>query len=880
MKKGVLIIVIFWNCLALSWSQSLDVRIDFSIENANVVQALSQLTEQEKIEIAYSSRFFTKEKKITLNLFNTKIKTVLEKILANTQVDFQVLGQQIILSKKTPAQDQYYILSGYVEFAKSGEKLIAASVFDEQTGQWCLSNEYGFFSLKLPAGETTIRITYLGTKGIRKEIDLNKNKDFTFKLENMTMLSEVLVTPKNEITSIAFHEDGTKIPVTFEEVIPDLAGESDVLRTAQLLPGVQSGVDGFGGLFVRGGDNGQNLMLLDGVPVYNPFHVLGIFSIFNTNAIRDARVLRGFFPARYGGKISSVLDVYIKEGNDQKWEGSAGLNLLSGNVSLEGPLIKDKCSILLTGRRSFFNTFLLPAVKKTFTEDEEVILDFNFYDINAKINYAFSDKDRLLISYYQGGDKFFSDYREDFFLFPDNFSPVTFTIIDEGKLEWGNQIAAIRWNHQFGPNLFLNTTATYSSYEYRSADLTKIIESSLGDNNDFFYTDVRSNIKDLAIKADFDFLPSPEHTMRFGSELIQHEFQPVFIAFDQDDNTLESGVTFNLDDTLRINGLEVITDEALSQINFRSTEAHIYFEDDWQLSSKLRLNLGTRFSYFASHDGAKFLNFEPRVSARYSLNPSLSVRTSISRMVQYLHLVSTTKIRNPKDIWLPSSKELSPQKSWQGDIGVDWIFDPSTKVSLESYYKRIEQVQIMNGFDELDILDGTAWAYGTELLLERKHEKFGGWMSYALAWSKRKYPGYNLSIKFPFRQDRRHQIKFFLFYQVLKNVQLSANWIYESANPRIIFYTSEDREDIPWLPSDLGKENLVKAKANHRLDISLTYQLAKGDWHHQLKVGGYNVYDRKNAAFYKFSRKANGDLVEIPVSLLPFIPSLSYSLRF
>jgi len=877
MKKGVLIVFIFWNCLALSWSQSLDTRIDFSIANANVVQALSQLTDQGKIEIAYSSRFFTKEKKITLELSNTKIKTVLEKILENTQVGFQMIGQQIVLSKKAPAKNKHYILSGYIEYADSGEKLIAASVFDEQTGAWCLSNEYGFFSLKVPAGTTMIRVTYLGTKEIRKEMDLQKNRNITFQLENVTTLSEVLVTPQKEITLIDFHQDGTKIPAKFKEVVPDLAGESDVLRTAQLLPGVQSGVDGFGGLFVRGGDSGQNLMLLDGVPVYNPFHVLGVFSIFNTHAIRDARVLRGFFPARYGGKISSVVDVHIREGNDKEWEASAAINLLSGNVSLEGPLIKDKCSILLTGRKSFFESFLLPAVKKTFTEDNDASLGFNFYDINAKINYAFSDKDRLLISYYQGRDNFESDFRDEII-----FPVVTYNVIEKGKLEWGNQIAAIRWNHQFGPRLFSNTTATYSFYQYQSTTLGQIVDNAPGGFYSFIYIDTRSNIKDLAIKTDIDFLLSPQHTIRFGAELIEHEFQPLFIAFDEEDNAADLGLIIPPDepDTFTINGLEIITDEVLRKVNYRSNEAHVYFEDDWQLSSKWRINLGGRFSYFASHDGAKFMNFEPRVSAHYSLNPSLSFRTSISRMVQYLHLVANTKVRNPRDIWLPSSKELSPQKSWQGDIAVDWIFDPSTKISLEAYYKNIEQVQIMNGFDELDILDGTAWAYGSELLVERKHEKFGGWMSYALAWSKRKYPGYNLSLQFPFRHDRRHQVKLFAYYQIEKNLRLSANWIYESANPQIIFYTEEDREDIPWLPSDLGKENLVKSRANHRLDVALTYQINKGSWEHQLKLGAYNLYDRKNTAFYKFSRRANGELIERPVSLLPFIPSLSYSLRF
>lgn len=873
MKKTFFLFL--FQCLfsTLSWSQTeLETKIDFFIEGATIIEALDQLSEAIHLDIAYSSRFFSPTQTIALQLKDHQITAVLDAILASTKVKYRVIENQIVLFQKQEISKREFTISGYIEAADSDERLIAASVHCETTKRWILSNEYGYYSLRLPEGPTKIQVNYLGCDPLEKVFDLTEDLEMDFALSSSFTLTEVIVTPTDSTDQALdqLDEAGRTVAQHFVTIGPSLVGENDILRTIQFLPGVQSAADGFGGIYVRGGSGGQNLMLLDGAPIYNPLHLLGVFSIYNTTAIRSARLIRGAFPARYGGRLSSVFDVYTKEGNRQAWKAEAELGFLSAKASVEGPLFKEKGALFLAGRRSHFGLLLKPSLNKALSQYNEEDLDFNFYDFNAKLNYTFSKKNRVFLSFYKGGD---------FFIRNENNITEGIEIDLEDLLRWGNTLATFRWNHLYGARLFSNTTATYSLYDYRSAALASFFTSEIADLGNYIYTDYRSQIEDVSIKTDFDFLASPRHHFRFGAGLTLHNYAPF-------NGTTNEVVSFVEQDSLTI---ESVTDSDLSIDQFYNFEGHLYFEDDFKLNSKWTFNLGLRLSAFSfipedtdfNLGGGMIVELEPRLRVNYQFTPRMQLHSSFGKMVQNTHLISVGELRSPADVWLPSGEFVGPEISRLGELG--WIYtSPSDlRFSFDTYYKRIDQILTLIGRIDNGIpVVGTAEAYGFEWMVEKQKGNTGGWVNYTLAWANRTFEEINGGQAYPYEYDSRHQFKFFGYHQLNPHWTFSLNWTYQSARPQNLieddlssFVTGEFNDPF------VGNKN-VRSTANHRLDLSLSYRLKAKRFDHDFKLSIYNVYNRKNIAFYRVSYSFDESIEVTEVHLLPIMPSLQYRISF
>ena len=591
---------------------------------------------------------------------------------------------------------QKYTLSGYIEDAATGEKLISANAFDLKSLSGAVSNTYGFFSLTLPKDSVHLEISYIGY--VTQSIDLLLDKDISlnFKLDASVELATVVVSSSRQ-DRIEEESQMSRVDIPIEQIkkLPALFGEVDVLKTLQLLPGVQSGGEGQNGLYVRGGSPDQNLILLDGVPVYNVSHVLGIFSVFNADAIKNVTLTKGGYPARYGGRLSSVLEINMKEGNMQELHGEGSVGLISSKLTLEGPIVKDKTSFIVSGRRTYVDLITRPIVKAAAKQEGIGLkLKLYFYDINAKINHKFNDKHRLYLSAYSGADIFNNKYTED----GDTF---------EGGIEWGNLISAARWNWQIAPKLFANTTLTYSNYQIDI--LAGIEDKEPQQATESFSAKYFSGIKDLAGKVDFDFIPSPRHYVRFGGSATNHTYKPGALA-------LKSVFDEEKFDTL------------IGSQDATSMEYALYVEDDISLGA-LKANLGLHASGFAV-DGEFYSSLQPRIGLRYLLPKQLALKASFATMTQYINLLTSEALSLPTDLWVPSTKRVKPQQSWQAAVGVAKTLWDEYEFSVEGYYKQMKNVlSFQEGASFLfglendwqdKITQGKGEAYGLEFFLQKK----------------------------------------------------------------------------------------------------------------------------------------------------------------
>lgn len=877
MKK--IMLFLFWSLLMqTSWAQALlDTRIDFAVENLSIPEAISQLAEESDIPISFSNNFFTAQSPITLTLKRAKISAVLKQILAGTGIEYQLVNQQVLLRRRAKVLKKYTI-SGYIQDAEDGEKLIAATIFSPHHQQGTISNEYGFFSLTLPAGPTALICSYLGSQEKKLDLDLTKNTPLQIELARSITLGEIVVKPIMESGQQLFSTSPNANEVAIKQLrrIPDLGGEPDLLRATQLLPGVQSGADGLGGLNVRGGNADQNLMLLDGVPIYNASHLMGIFSIFNTSAIREAKLIKGNFPARYGGRLSSVLDVRSREGNDRKWSGELQSGLISAKATVEGPIAGKRGALLLTGRRTH-STFLLDEVTRdAFFPNYSGPLQYNFHDLNAKVNFSIGSNDRIYFGLYTGGDVFRTTEEVDT-LIADGSELAVY----ESSLAWGNLIGSFRWNHQFGSRLFANTTLTYSQYNYNNELLTEFFEEDIdgelvGDVYEFYSNG--ADIQDLAAKVDFDFVASPRHYWRFGLGWTRHRLAPGVGFFEG----METEFSEELDD-LTLDDLE-------NFFEFDVTEAHewqIYVEDEFRLKNKWMLNLGLRLSGFL-HPETIYFEPQPRLGIRYSINDQWSIHGGLSRMVQYLHRLAGIGISKPDDVWIPSTKIIKPQNSWQSGLSLHYSTSQKLDINLESYFKVMDNLVRFDDTTfflnpenpiEENLVFGSGIAYGLELLVKKDFGKTGGHFAYTLANSKRQFPALNLGNDFSFLFDRRHQISLFVFHRFSKKWEVSAAFLYGSSHPLVALEENLTfgLETSPVNPN--GQKNQQRNEGYHRFDITFLYQLPGPRFQHTLKAGLYNVYNQENDAFQRYQLEDGQEALE-SVSFMPILPSLSYMLKF
>ncbi len=763
------------------------------------------------------------------------------------------------------AQDKFTI-HGYVRDSISGESVISATIALD--GKTVNSNPYGFYSFTLAPGEYTLTVSHVSYITSSFKISLKQNLEQNiFLLPKSAALNEVVVFSKKKDANVRNAQMG-KIDLSIGQIksIPAFLGEVDILKTIQLLPGVQTAGEGNSGFYVRGGGPDQNLIILDDAVVYNTGHLFGFFSIFNSDAIKNTSLIKGGMPAQYGGRLSSVLDVTMKDGNSNQFQAEGGIGLIASRLSLQGPLKKDKASFIVSARRTYIDALVKPFISK---ESNAYGSGYYFYDLNAKINYKFSEKDRLFLSGYFGRDVF--SYRDKKLSF-------------RADIPWGNSTGTLRWNHVFNRKLFANTTLVYNDYKF-----------NFGAAQNNFEVNLASGIKDLTAKTDFDFYPSGEHKIKFGGVATHHKFIPNVTSGRQD------SVLF----------------KPSNEGEKYALENALYVQDDWDVSDKLKLNYGLRWSHFSQIgpyskyvkdanqnklDSTKYASFEnvkaysgwePRATLRYALDANTSLKASVTRNLQFIHLVSNAGTTLPTDLWVPSTFRVRPQISWQYAGGLFKNFrNNEYETSIELYYKRMQnQIEYKEGYSpslrdpEEEFVFGKGWSYGSELFINKTRGRLTGWIGYTLSWTWRKFPDLNAGAKYPAKYDRRNDLSVVGTYELNKKWKLGGVFIYATGNATSLpehFYVINGV-----LTQEYSAINKYRLPSYHRLDISATYtperknKKVQSSWVFSV----YNLYNRKNPYFIYFDQSGSpysGTLAiqAKQVSLFPVLPSVTWNFKF
>ncbi len=760
-----------------------------------------------------------------------------------------------------------FTVNGYLRDGSNGETLIGANVFIKELSTGANSNEYGFYSISLPQGKYTIEYSYLGFETVTQVVELDQDRkiDMEFEAEGIE-IEEIVITGEAENANVSDVEmSANKLDIATIQKMPTLLGEVEVLRSIQLLPGVSSVGEGASGFNVRGGSIDQNLVLLDEAPVYNSSHLFGFFSVFNPDAVKDVKLLKGGVPARYGGRLSSILDVRMKEGNNKRFALKGGVGAIFSRLSVEAPIVKDKSSFILAGRRSYID-----VLAKPFLQDGLEDSKLNFYDLTLKTNYKFGEKDRLFLSGYLGRDNF-------------GFG-------DQAGFNWGNKTLTLRWNHLFSEKLFSNLTLYASDYDYKI---------SFGDDSANRF-DWNAKIVNYSAKPEFSLFVSPENMIRFGGQGIIYRFEP--------------------GNAVGVSEGEVLD---ISVDNKYAIEGALFVENEIDLSPALTINYGLRWSYFnytgkgLAYDFGEplslgtrkpvtgavdfdqwesiktYSNFEPRLAIKYQLSENNSIKASYNRMSQYIHLISNTTASTPVDIWQPSTNNLKPQLADQVALGYFQNFEDNTyELSTEIYYKKYSNLLdyidgadiLLNELLEADLLEGDGRAYGLELMLKKNKGKFTGWASYTLARSERRVEGINNSTWYPSRFDQTHNLSLTGFYEAGKRWTFSANFVMISGTPTT-FPTNRFVQQGFVIPNNsLETRNNVRIPLYHRLDISATLQGKKNpDRRYQSEwvFSIYNLYSKRNP-FSIFFRQQNDAVTQaIRLSVIGnFVPSVSYNFKF
>lgn len=757
---------------------------------------------------------------------------------------------------------QEFTISGYVQDHKSGERLIGANVFDPDSYVGTTTNAYGFFSLTLRRIKTdsiSIVVSYIGYDRWQKNLAAGKDHQLDIELVSQVIALDSITVVAEKLESI---EQKTamstiEIPIRQLKMVPALLGEVDVIKSIQLLPGVQSGSEGSSGLYVRGGSPDQNLILLDGAPVYNASHLFGFFSVFNSDAVKNIKLIKGGFPARYGGRLSSVVEINMKEGNNQEFNGQATIGLISSRVMIEGPLTKGKSSYIISARRTYADLIVKPFLDKNENGG------YYFTDINAKMNHMISSNDRLYLSLYGGLDKFYFESKE-------HFSGDTSQ--EKGNLRWGNITSTLRWNKLFNKKLFSNTTLVYSKYRFT----VEVEEKSRERNSteESYFLKYFSGIEDWSAGIDFDYHPNPSHYIKFGGTITTHKFSPGVAQFK----------THGLD----IDDLDALIAPVQEQNAF---EANFYLEDDFKLSEKLKTNIGMHASMFSTN-GKQYASLQPRFSVRYLIQ-GWALKTSYSTMRQYIHLLSNVGIGMPTDLWVPATDRVKPQESKQVAFGLARsLKENQYELSIESYYKTMDHlIGYKDGADffgldtdwQNKVEMGSGRSYGLELFVQKKEGRTTGWLGYTLSWSDRKFENLNFGKRFPFRYDRRHDIAMVVNHQISEGIELSGTWIYGTGNAismPVATYPSTNLINSFGYYGDINyyaDRNGIRMRSYHRLDLAIRFVKRKGLNERVWTIGIYNTYSRRNPFFYFFSTDTAGNPVVKQASLFPIIPAISYS---
>ncbi|RMG71003.1 MAG: TonB-dependent receptor [Bacteroidetes bacterium] len=770
---------------------------------------------------------------------------------------FRLLMGLWLLALPTLSQaQQRHTLSGYVYDAASGEALTGSTVRILGTAHGTYTNTYGFFSLTLPEGRYQLASSYLGFMADTQWIDLRQPQRLEIRMEGRpSVVEEVVISAacdayRREVASPQMSQ--IQLDIRQVKHLPNLGGEPDLMKVVQLLPGVAKGGEGTTSILVRGGDPDQNLILLDEAVVYNVSHLFGFFSVFNPDALKDLTVIKGGFPAQYGGRLSSVLDVTMQEGNQRDMHVKGGIGLLSSRLTVEGPIVRDRGSFSISGRRSYIDQALRVA---------KIRVPYYFYDLNAKANYRLSERDRLYLSFYRGDDVL---YNPDLGILTDSSTSAEdaalFQDIDFG-FKLGNFTSTLRWNHLFSDRLFSNTSAIFTRFDYD-------IRGAFAGNEIF----VGSDVRDLSLKTDFGFYHSPAHTLRFGGQVIQHRFRPNVISAAGDISAL-------------LEGRETPTLPTL--------EAGLYVQHEWQIASPLRLHYGVRFAGAAT-PGKAYLGPEPRASLVYTLGEKASLKLGYARMQQYVHLVSSASVALPTDLWYPVTETVRPQVADQIAFSYSQHLESlGTLLTVESYYKRMYHLTeyreganlLFNDRFEDELLQGEGEAYGVEFLLKRDEGRFTGWIGYTLSWSRCWFDELNGGAPFWAKYDRRHDLSLVGVYQITDRLSASAVYTYLSG-PR---FTPQTGQYLTPTPGFDGVEvvpiyadrNAVRLTAANRLDVSLSFRTRPGKrFQSEWTAGCYNVLNAPAPVRVHIAYTPEAGVRYTQPSFLGLVPSVGWNFEF
>lgn len=773
---------------------------------------------------------------------------------------------------------QNYTISGTIRAESSGETLISATVYDMISGKGALTNAQGRYSLTLPKGKVVLRVSYVGYQTFFDTIELSANYELNVFLESSTQLHTVTITADKISSHKSSQMSAIDIPVEHIKSVPVLFGESDVLKALQLLPGVQSGTEGMSGIYVRGGGPDQNLFLLDGVPLYNVNHLGGFFSAFNADAIKNVTLYKGSFPAHFGGRLSSVLDITTNDGNDKKLHGNVTIGAIAAKVNLEGPLWKDRTTFNVSLRRTYFDLLLQPAMMTAgLIEGGRMNAGYYFYDLNGKVTHRFSDRSRLVGSWYSGDDKIYG--RINF-----NYGEGSNDNVRLGY-NWGNLVASLRWNYEINPRLFMNLTGAFTRYRNDVSlkeEYTDVYNGAIYYfNAEMFY---KSGIRDITAKVDFDYQPNPDHTVKFGGAMVHHIFQPDVTGTRMEED--------NYGDYYKM-------DTVLGQSIVHANELSAYIEDDWSVTESIKVNGGVNLTGFAVQ-GAFYPSLQPRLSGRVMITDDLSVKAGYSYMTQYMHQLSNSSISLPTDLWVPVTKRIEPMYAHQVAAGVFYNLLGLMDISMEAYYKNMRNMlEYKDGASffgasagwEDKVVMGDGWSYGLELLAQRTIGDLTGWIGYT--WSKtmrqfdREGQTLNNGEPFPAKYDRRHDLSIMLSYRLGKEFDFSATWVFSSGNVGTLAmqeYTDpETGQQVQYIES----RNNFRMPNYHRLDIGINYHKEKKRGVSTWSLSVYNLYNRKNPfmVYESYGRPYNinghhysSSLVQL--SIFPIIPSIAWSYKF
>ena len=759
-------------------------------------------------------------------------------------------------------------LSGYLKDAANGEALIGATVYIPELHQGTVSNAYGFYSLTIPQGDYEMHVSYIGYQTLNVQVEVNRNQTLDYSLqETSEEIAEVVVRGEAADANVERIEMGmAKLPVKTIQKLPAFMGEVDIIKTIQLLPGIQSGGEASSGLYVRGGGPDENLMILDEAPVYNASHLMGFFSVFNSNAINDIQVYKSGIPAQFGGKASSVIDIRQKDGNSKRFGFDGGIGNLSSRLTLEGPIIKDKWSFLLAGRRTYYD-----VLGRAVGIDELRDNTLYFYDLNGKSNLVINNKNRIFLSGYMGED--------------------AFELGESLYMRWGNATATARWNHIFGAKLFLNLSAIYSNYDYNLG--------VPGENADNF--DWSSRIRDYNAKLDFTWYPNPRNTVKYGVNVIHHNFRPGKVQT-KGENSMFSDMElahYNaLESAVYLSNEQKISDRFTIQYGVRLSHfqqvgpGEVNFYENPEEPDKSDI---TETKYYKKGDkvGDPFVHLEPRLNMKFTLDDNSSVKASYNRMVQNLHLITNTQSPSPLDIWLPTSTYIEPLLVDQVALGYFRNFANNRwETSVEMYYKDMHNVLdykegaelFLNNAIETELLHGSGESKGLELLARKTQGKMTGWVAYTWSHTTRKVDGINNGNPYPSSYDRTHDVSLVSNYELNERWNFAANFVFTTGTPTsypIAKYNVQGNQIYEY-----SERNSNRLPSYHRLDLSVTYDFKKNEkrrFKQSINFSLYNVYGRRNA--YSITPRANEDnenqteFVRLSIIGAP-IPSITYNFKF